>query len=119
MKTKEKKCLLCEKEIHGRSDKKFCSISCKNDYHSQTRSEHQPFTAPIDAILHKNRAILVELMGEIDRKMFMRQDLAQKGFNFFYITGIYLNKQGKQYHYVYDFAWMEFSSQEIMVVRKK
>ena len=30
-----------------------------------------------------------------------------------------MDKQGKPYHYVYDFGWMAFSDQEILIVRKK
>ena len=36
-----------------------------------------------------------------------------------YITHYYKNSQGKTYNYVYDFAWMEFSDNEILIVRKR
>jgi len=36
-----------------------------------------------------------------------------------YKNGLYHNKDGKIYHLVYDYAWMEFSSQQILVVKKK
>lgn len=59
-------------------------------------------------------------MGEKRNKMTIaRLELAKMGFNFDYITGIYANRQGKAYHNVYDFAWMEFSTQEILIVRGK
>lgn len=49
---------------------------------------------------------------------FQKLVLIRAGFDFTHFTGTYLNNQGKVYHYVYDFAWMEFSTQEVMVVRK-
>jgi hypothetical protein len=58
-------------------------------------------------------------MGEKRKKMMIdRLELDKMGFNFTYITRIYLNKEGKTYHYVYDFAWMEFSKQEVLIIKK-
>ena len=34
------------------------------------------------------------------------------------MTGVYRNKEGQLYHIIYDYAWMEFSSQQVLVVRK-
>ena len=57
--------------------------------------------------------------NNITQKKVPRLDLELRNFNFNYITGYYINKHGKVYHYVYDYAWMEFSTQEIMIVKKK
>ncbi len=114
-----KNCLCCEKPLHGRSDKRFCSISCKNAWNAARRRTTRSITEQIDTILHRNREILAVLMGEKTNKMEVdRLVLDRAGFNFKYITGIYTNSQGKLYHYVYDFAWMEFSKQVVMIVRK-
>ena len=117
----EKKCLHCQKEFRGRSDKKFCSTSCRNNYNYIQRKNTKNAVKAIDYILHRNRNILQSLMGEKGRNKMMvdRLQLDQMGFNFNYITGIYKNSQNKLYHYVYDYAWMQFSKQEIMIVRKK
>ena len=104
--------------MQGRADKKFCSIKCKNEHHNKAKASNRIITKQIDDILHKNRLILVDLMGERKKKKVDRLLLEAMRFNFNYITGIYRNSQGKLYHYVYDFAWMEFSNQEIMIVRK-
>jgi hypothetical protein len=113
-------CIQCGPKIVGRSDKKYCSLACKNQYQHQYHKQARSVTQQIDTILHRNRQILAILMGEKRNKMTLaRLELDAMGFNFKYITGIYTNSQGKLYHYVYDFAWMEFSSQEVMVVRKK
>lgn len=113
------KCKICKSIISGRSDKKYCSIQCKNEYHQKLRAVNQVATATIDKILHKNRRILLEVMGKktMKRKV-KRWVLDEKQFNYAHITGYYTNRQGKIYHYVYDFAWMLFSDQEVLIVRK-
>jgi hypothetical protein len=50
---------------------------------------------------------------------FDRLILQRAGFKFEYLTGIYFNKEGKIYRIIYDFAWMDFSDQSVLVVRKK
>ena len=105
----------------GRMDKKFCSVKCKNDYNYHQRRNTKTATKAIDKILHRNREILEQVMQSQKKKKLMidRLELERWGFNFNYITGIYKNSQGKLYHYVYDYAWMEFSKQEVMIVKKK
>jgi len=51
-------CLNCEKNFFGRSDKKFCSTTCKNRYNYQLKKETKDITKTIDGILHRNRIIL-------------------------------------------------------------
>ncbi|NJL76582.1 MAG: hypothetical protein HC892_17760 [Saprospiraceae bacterium] len=113
-------CIQCGQKMTGRADKKYCSDDCKNKYHQTYQTGAKSEVAQVDKILHRNRQILATIMGEKRNKFTLaRLDLDAMGFNFKYITGIYTNSQGKLYHYVYDFAWMEFSSQEVMIVRKK
>ncbi len=48
----------------------------------------------------------------------MRSELVKKKFQFKYLTHYNVNKQGKTYNHIYDFAWMEFSDDEILIVRQ-
>ena len=57
-------CKICEKPLKGRRDKKFCSVGCKNEYHAQIHRDNVQATAQIDAILHRNRIILKEILGD-------------------------------------------------------
>jgi len=113
-------CQHCEKKITGRSDKKFCSINCKNNFHKNLRAFNKNVLTKIDGILHRNYAILVETTRhkKISKIKVPRLNLEKAGFKFNYFTGTYENSQDKIYHYVYDFAWMEFSSQEILIIHK-
>lgn len=113
----QRKCINCSSHFFGRSDKKFCSVKCKNDHNYEQRRGTKSVTKVIDDILHRNRIILATIMGKRrDQMKISRVELLKMGFKFDFITGTYLNKQKKIYHYIYDYAWMEFSTQEIMIV---
>jgi hypothetical protein len=106
-------------QIKGRSDKVFCSLDCKNEYHIRLRQVTGEATEAVDKILHRNRSILLEIMGKnLRQKKVDRSILDKKKFNFHYVTGYYLNNKNKIYNYVYDFSWMIFSDQEILIIRR-
>lgn len=115
-------CKLCKTGVSGRSDKMFCSIKCKSDYGYRLREVTTLATTAIDKILHRNRSILLEVMGKntIQSKI-KREILDAKKFNFSYHTQTRINDQGQTVTFVYDFSWMIFSDQEILIkrVRKK
>ena len=116
----QKSCRLCKRPVRGRADKKFCSIACKNEYHVRLRRATAIVVRETDKILHRNRSILLEILGKNKvQKKIPRLLLDKKKFRFAYYTGSYRNNKGKVYHYVYDFAWMEFSNQQILIIRKR
>ena len=59
------KCKICKNPLTGRSDKMFCSIECKNYYHTNLRRVTRDTAYDIDIMLHRNRSILLELMGKM------------------------------------------------------
>lgn len=114
------KCKICSKNIVGRADKKFCSVRCKNYYHINLRKVSNQAVADINKILHRNRSILLELLGKHKIQIKInRLIVEQKKFNFKYHTHFHINSHGKTFYYVYDLAWMEFSDDEILIVRKR
>jgi hypothetical protein len=116
----KKECGVCKKEFIGRSDKKYCSLDCKNKFNNQLRSTQSNIIAQIDIILHRNHHILTVLFGGGKTKKIKIQKLVllRAGFDFTHYTGTYTNNKNKRYNYVYDFAWMEFSTQEVLIVKK-
>ena len=113
------KCKICSKILVGRNDKLFCSVKCKNYYHVNLRKATEREVKQIDTILHRNRSILLEILGK--RKVQIKVErvlLEKKKFTFKYHTHFYTNSKGKTYYYVYDLAWMEFSNDEILIIRK-
>lgn len=112
-----KHCLACKKEFVGRSDKQFCSSTCKNAFNNEKRKNTRDAVREIDGFLHRNREILATFMHENKKLTLPRIVLDQAGFRWKYCTGTYLNKEGKTYFIIYDYAWMEFSNQEILLIR--
>ena len=120
MKKHTNTCKMCSVELQGRRDKVFCSSDCKNEYHAKLRKVNSIATGFIDGILHRNREILLEIMGKnAVQKKVSRFILDKKKFNYKYHTHMHTNSVGKTYYYVYDFGWMEFTDQDILIVRKK
>ncbi len=114
-----RKCKMCKKKVVGRSDKIFCSIACKSKYHRKLRNVTGKVTKQIDIILHRNRSILLEILGKRRLKIKVnRIVLEKKKFNYKYHTHFTRNSKGKIYYYVYDLAWMSFSDDDILIIRK-
>jgi hypothetical protein len=117
---KKIKCRICSNLIVGRSDKKFCSVKCKNYYHTNLRKNTDKEIIEINKILHRNRSILLEILGKHKVQLKInRLILDKKKFNYKYHTHSNTNLAGKIYFYVYDFAWMTFSDDEVLIVKKK
>lgn len=118
---KRKPCPICGKNIIGRSDKKFCGPSCKNKFHHPSQYNKGQNIKTVNKFLFDNYRIIASIFkGEKNAMLTVPRMLLDKmGFHFKYCTGVYVNSQNKLYHYIYDYAWMEFSSQEVMLVKKK
>jgi hypothetical protein len=116
--TMSPQCQQCQSMIKGRSDKKFCSTSCKNKFNNAQKKATCSVTEEIDGYLHRNRTILHNLMQDSKKEIFDKLVLVRSGFQFDYMTGIYTNKENKMYRYVYDYGWMDFSDQKVLVVAK-
>lgn len=113
-----RKCRLCKKPLAGRADKIYCSNTCKSNYHLKLRKVTGDAAHRIDTILHRNRSILLEIMGKNSvQKKVGRAMLDSKKFHFTYITHYHLNSQNKMVHYVYDFSYVLFSDQEVLIRR--
>jgi len=113
-------CKECGKVLVGRTDKIYCSKKCRNKAHYNLREIVSNDTQDIDKILHRNYAILLNEMKDVyGSKKINTLVLSKKNFNFNYMTNYRINSQGKTYHYVYNFAWMSFSDNEILIVKNK
>lgn len=112
-------CPICGSEISGRKDKIFCDVDCKNAYHRDRKKQREPVTLAVDRILHRNWVLLTELYETAEaRKFFVsRSILASLGFHFQYFTSSAVNKDYKRYYYLYDYAWMDFSEKEVMIIK--
>jgi hypothetical protein len=111
-------CKLCKKSFTGRAGKIFCSLSCKASYHQKLTLVTDVATRDIDKILHRNRKTLLEIMGKASTcKKVDRSLLDNKKFNWHFITHTHINSQGKNVNFVYDFSYIIFSDQEVLIKR--
>lgn len=115
-----KMCPMCRKKVVGRSDKKFCSITYKSNYHFKLNKHTELAAKRVDKILRRNRSILREIMGKrTTKKKISRLLLDKKKFNYNYITGFHINTKKKTIHHVYDYSWAIFSDQEVLIMKNR
>lgn len=113
-------CLHCEKPIQGRPDKKFCDDSCRNTYNNQQNASDVNLIRNINNALKKNRNILGTIIPENEALAKTTRDkLVRAGFNFRFFTHTYQNKKGNNYHYCYDYGYLELDGDWILVVKGK
>lgn len=114
------KCKVCKTSYTGKIGKIFCSSLCKAHYHRDLQRKALKAAFNVDKILHRNRSTLFEIMGNTSTsKKIKRKFLDEKKFNWHHITGYHINSNNKMVHIIYDFTWMIFSDQEVLVKRIK
>ncbi len=99
-----KKCLVCEKLIVGRSDKKFCSETCRSRYYYSVNKEYNILKSKVHDLLRRNREILAELNPSGKCTVDVRELLDRK-FNFNFFTTIYRTNGGNVYWFCYDYGF--------------
>jgi hypothetical protein len=98
-KENERVCLVCERLIKGRIDKKFCNDYCRNAYNNNCRSGTDPVVRRINSILAKNRRILMDLLHDKQTVRVAKERLLECGFRFQHFTHQYQNNRGFRYYY--------------------
>lgn len=82
----EKRCLECGNPIfYGRSDKKFCSVVCKNQYHNRESHASMRIKRMINGVLEENYRILESLI-RLKVSFVPLSDLVDMGFDPSYFT---------------------------------
>ncbi len=105
----------------GRSDKKFCSVGCKNKFHHPSKNLKGDHIKMVNNFLYQNFQIMESVFRDEKKNKLMvpRIVLDKMGFHYAYSTGCYMNNQKKLYRYIYNYAWMEFSDQRLMLIRSE
>jgi hypothetical protein len=102
----EKKCLDCGDIIRGRTDKKFCSDQCRNNYNNRLNRDTNNFVRNVHGLLRKNRRILSDLYN--DNKVRVHKDaLFALGFNFSFFTHIIESADGKKIRYCFEYGFTD------------
>lgn len=96
----QKQCLDCGEELVGRSDKKFCSDSCRSHYNNKRLIQQGFLVRKVNAILLKNKRVLDQIANTNSKELAV-SIAREMGFCDQYYTGN--SHRGKQtvYH-LYD-----------------
>ena len=54
----KKECIECHEPFQGRSDKKFCSPACKDNYYNKLKAQTKKEIGIIDSALKRNQRII-------------------------------------------------------------
>lgn len=112
-------CLECGDRIHGRSDKKFCSDSCRNTFNNKQNKDSSNLMRTINNKLRKNHRILAEHHFTDGKAKTTRTKLMAAEFTFDYFTQLRVYKNGAEYRFVYDIGYKFLEDDWILLVRKE
>lgn len=113
-----KKCPVCDQDIIGRSDKKFCNDYCRNAYNNQLNKDSKNLVRNTNNLLRKNYRIL-EALNPKDKTKTTKSKLIAKGFDFNHFTSIYVTKAGTTYYFVYDQGYLPLENEYYALVKRK
>lgn len=106
-------CKFCQKEIHGRIDKKFCDSYCRSTFYNKKNKFNNEVIKSINRCLIKNRKILEDFKNQ---KTVEKEKLLYAGFNFDYITHFEEARKAVTY-YVFDMAYQFKTDQIIQIIK--
>ncbi len=102
-----KYCLSCNRELEGRTDKKFCDSYCKSAYHYKKNKEGDGgFYFQVDHQLKKNRKIL-KTFNKAGKATVRAQVIHKLGFNPNFFTHYWKNAKNEVYLFVYEFGFLK------------
>jgi len=116
---KKNHCKECGEEIKGRSDKKFCDDSCRNNYNNKLNSDGNNLVRNINNILRKNRRTLKQALKREELLKLNKQKLIDQQFNFMYFTHIVNTKNNTTYYYCYEYGYLLLENNQILIVKKR
>jgi predicted nucleic acid-binding Zn ribbon protein len=115
MSATQKQCPECGEKIVGRSDKKFCSDECRNNFNNKQNSNTTNYIRNVNNLLRKNRRILEELAPDGKSKVH-KNKLNEKGFDFKHITHLYKTQKGSTYLYCYEYGYLPLENDYFLII---
>jgi hypothetical protein len=115
-----KNCLNCDKELTGRTDKKYCDPQCKSAHqYKKEKEKPERFYNKVDNQLRLNRKLLKEY-NKAGKAVIRSEVLIGEGFNPNFFTHYWKNKKGDVYLFVYEYGFLkkvEHNSEKFVLVK--
>ena len=102
----ERVCLDCGARLLGRSDKKFCSDQCRNNYNNRLNRDQNNYVRNVHAQLRRNRKVLADLFEAGHHRIHQDALLAQ-GYNFTFFTHLVETRDGLRWLYCFEYGFRE------------
>ncbi|MCK0180085.1 hypothetical protein MWU50_12345 [Flavobacteriaceae bacterium S0862] len=113
MTIKQKLCLYCQKELQGRSDKKFCDMYCKSSFqYLQSKLKPSRFYNKVDNQLKLNRRIL-KYYNKAGKATIRSSILTDQGFDPNFFTHYWKNQKGDVYLFVYEYGFLALKENNV------
>lgn len=109
-------CYVCDDEMHGRKDQRFCSDYCRARYHNKRHKGGTAFMRSIQYILRKNRYILMSFATS-DHATVMKRGLLDQGFRFEFHTHQWKSGKGKTYYFSYDYGFADLGNGNVELIK--
>jgi hypothetical protein len=100
----ERLCLDCGARLLGRSDKKFCSDQCRNNYNNRLNRDQNNYVRNVHAQLRRNRRILSDLFGDGHHHIH-RDALIAQGYNFTFFTHLVETSDGLRWSFCFEYGF--------------
>lgn len=110
-------CIQCGSTFQGRSNKKFCSLTCKNTHHNDAYREQNKVLTQLDKILHKNRAVLLDMYNVYRSSPIKLETLQARGFHPNYHTHFFNSPVGDKYTMIYDVGYKVHYDNQVQIVQ--
>jgi hypothetical protein len=114
----EKTCCECGDPYRGRSDKKFCSDTCRNAYNNRMNCDSNNFVRNVNNVLRRNRRIL-EAVLEVTSPVISRYHLTSLGFDFRYFTHLKPERKGIPVYFCYEYGYRELDGDDLTIVHEE
>ncbi len=102
----ERVCLDCGARLLGRSDKKFCSDQCRNNYNNRLNRDQNNYVRNVHAQLRRNRKVLADLFDAGHHRIH-RDALLAQGYNFTFFTHLVETREGLRWSYCFEYGFRE------------
>ena len=114
-------CLACNKELIGRTDKKFCDAQCRSTYHNKNRPIHEITIQRTNSSLRKNRTLLAHFSPS-GKTTVKKEILLKSGYRFDVFTNMFTFKTGT-YYFCYDYGYLPVKDdkgvEKMLIVQKQ